>query len=158
MLVQPTPAPVTELLDQFGHSYAVNPPLVDNTSPLFLTGSGRYTGSDPNDGTVAVTGPHLAISTPTTASAGVPVSVTVTAQNADNTTNTGYAGTVHFSSSDTNALMPADATLTNGVGTFGVTLATPGSQTVTVCDRHRDEQHRGDQRRNHGERRGRNPL
>ena len=52
----------------------------------------------------------------------------------NNNTASGYTGTVHFSSSDPAAVLPANATLTNGVGTFSITLNTAGSQTVTATD------------------------
>jgi hypothetical protein len=41
---------------------------------------------------------------------------------------------VHFTSSDGTALLPADATLSNGVGTFNATLKTAGSQTLAATD------------------------
>jgi hypothetical protein len=41
---------------------------------------------------------------------------------------------VHFTSSDGHALLPADSTLTSGVGSFSVTLKSAGSQTVTATD------------------------
>ena len=50
---------------------------------------------------------------------------------------TGYTGTVHFTSSDGAATLPADYTFTggdNGVHTLSVTLKTAGSQTVTATD------------------------
>ncbi|MGA3882053.1 hypothetical protein ACPCYY_19660, partial [Bacillus pumilus] len=47
---------------------------------------------------------------------------------------TGYTGTVHFTSTDGIAVLPADTTLTNGVGTFSETLDTAGSQTITATD------------------------
>ena len=59
---------------------------------------------------------------------------TVTALDQFNNPATGYAGTVHFTSSDGTATLPANATLTNGVGTFSATLRTSGSQTVTATD------------------------
>src|SRR6202007_1766168 len=43
-------------------------------------------------------------------------------------------GTVHFSSSDGAAVLPANSSLTNGTGTFQVTLNTTGSQTMTATD------------------------
>src|SRR5262249_61822373 len=43
-----------------------------------------------------------------------------------------YAGTVHFTSSDGQAILPADGPLTNGVGTFNVTLLTAGTQSITA--------------------------
>jgi hypothetical protein len=60
--------------------------------------------------------------------------VTVTAQDASGNTATGYTGTVHLTSTDTAAILGADATLTNGVGTFTVTLKTAGITTVTATD------------------------
>jgi hypothetical protein len=69
-----------------------------------------------------------------TATAGTSFNVTVTAQDSFNDTATGYTGTVHFTSSDGQALLPADGTLTNGVGMFSVTLKTAGSQTLTLAD------------------------
>jgi hypothetical protein len=43
---------------------------------------------------------------------------------------------VHFATSDTSAgvVLPTDSTLTNGQGSFSVTLVTAGSQTITVSD------------------------
>jgi parallel beta-helix repeat protein len=79
-----------------------------------------------------------------TASTGSPVagssfSVTVTALDANNNTVSGYAGTIHFTSSDGQALLPADYTFTTadaGTHTFtgGVNLATSGVQAVSVAD------------------------
>src|SRR4029077_16566687 len=45
-----------------------------------------------------------------------------------------YTGTVHFTSSDASAVLPANSTLTSGTGVFAVTLKTPGSQTGTGTD------------------------
>src|SRR5438034_1243942 len=50
---------------------------------------------------------------------------------------TGYTGTVHFTSSDPQAALPADYTFTAadaGVHTFTVTLITAGSRSVTATD------------------------
>jgi hypothetical protein len=49
-------------------------------------------------------------------------------------TVTSYSGTVHFSSSDGQAVLPANTTLSNGVGTFAATLKTAGSQSLTATD------------------------
>jgi hypothetical protein len=77
--------------------------------------------------------PILAISAPVVATAGVPVTITVTAQ--DNSGNTvRYAGTVHFTSSDAQADLPADAALIEGTGVFSVTLKTSGPQTIAASD------------------------
>src|SRR5262249_32705885 len=47
---------------------------------------------------------------------------------------TGYTGTVHFASGDPRATLPANSTLTNGTGTFTVTLRTTGAETITATD------------------------
>ena len=50
---------------------------------------------------------------------------------------TGYTGTVHFTSTDGQAVLPANYTFTGGdagVKTVSVTLKTAGSKTVTATD------------------------
>src|SRR5205823_413025 len=47
-------------------------------------------------------------------------------------TDTSYADTVAVTSSDPAATLPASAALTNGVGTFNVTLNTAGTRTITA--------------------------
>jgi uncharacterized repeat protein (TIGR01451 family) len=91
-----------------------------------------------NSGSLTVTGAaaatHFLVSAPAVATAGMQLSFTVTAQDASNNTVTGYAGTVHITSSDTAAVLPVNSTLTNGVGVFTATLNTAGSQTFTATD------------------------
>src|SRR5207248_303029 len=79
----------------------------------------------------------LAVSAPTAATAGSALNVTVAAKDASGNTATGYTGTVHFTSSDGHAVLPADYTFTAadaGVHTFSVTLKTAGSRSVTATD------------------------
>jgi uncharacterized delta-60 repeat protein len=87
---------------------------------------------------VAQTSPSFAVTGfPSPTTAGVAQTVTVTALNADGSVNTGYTGTVHFSSSDPQAVLPADYTFTapdQGVHTFTVALKIAGSQSITVAD------------------------
>jgi hypothetical protein len=71
---------------------------------------------------------------PATVTAGGSGTVSLTAYDAYGNVATGYVGTVHFTSSDAQAALPADATLTNGTGTFSVVLATAGTQSVTATD------------------------
>src|SRR5262249_50857983 len=71
---------------------------------------------------------------PATSNAGSSFSVTVTALDAFNNTATGYGGIVKFTSSDTNASLPGNTTLTSGVGNFTVTLRTSTSQRITATD------------------------
>ncbi|TXC45623.1 hypothetical protein, partial [Salmonella enterica] len=70
--------------------------------------------------------------------AGSTGGVTVVAVDADNNTTPTYTGTVHFTSSDAHAVLPADYTFVsgdNGTHTFGgITLVTAGSQSVTATD------------------------
>jgi dGTPase len=65
------------------------------------------------------------------------INVTVTAKDAYGNTATGYTGTVHFTSSDAKAVLPANYTFTSGDAgqhTFSITLKTAGSQSVTASD------------------------
>jgi hypothetical protein len=70
----------------------------------------------------------------------LPFNLTLTIQsNAGSFTLGGYSGTVHFSSSDPQAVLPADYTfLPTDAGThvFSFTLKTLGDQTITVTDTH----------------------
>ena len=125
--------PGTEISDQNASTYVLSPAPVDNVTTLTPY---TYVGNDPDDGTVTITGtgPHLAVAAPVGATAGAAFSITVTAENANDSTITGYTGTVHLTSSDSRAVLPADATLTNGAGTFLVTLLTAGIQSFTATD------------------------
>jgi predicted outer membrane repeat protein len=74
---------------------------------------------------------------PSSVQAGVAGTITITARDAAGKTVTGYLGTVHFTSSDPQAALPADYTFVNGdngIHTFSVTLKTAGSQAITAKD------------------------
>ena len=61
--------------------------------------------------------------------------ITVTALDAYGHTIPGYTGTVHFTSTDSQAMLPADYTFTaadNGTHTFSITLLTAGTQQLVV--------------------------
>ena len=64
--------------------------------------------------------------------------MTLTVEDAYGNVVTGYVGTVHFSSSDSTAMLPANYTFTAsdaGVHTFtGLVLHKKGKQTLTVTD------------------------
>jgi hypothetical protein len=78
---------------------------------------------------------HYSISAPATAVAGSAFNVTVKALNDSGNPVNGYIGTVHFSSSDGQAVLPSDYTFTSGdagVHTFTVTLKTAGGQSITA--------------------------
>jgi hypothetical protein len=105
---------------------------VTATDSTGLTGSEAYT--------LTVGQPAAALSVsgfPSPTTAGVASTLTVTALNADGTTDTGYIGTVHFTSSDPQAVPPANYTFTaadQGVHTFTATLKTAGSQSLAATD------------------------
>jgi 6-phosphogluconolactonase (cycloisomerase 2 family) len=104
--------------------------------PAALAGSPYTAGTTPFGIASRTLAPasQFVVSAPATANAGTAINVTVTAEDAFGNVVLGYGGTVHFTSTDTHATLPADATLTNGTGTFAVTLKTAGSQTVTATD------------------------
>ena len=71
------------------------------------------------------------------ATAGSSQNVTITMTDAFGNVATGYVGTLHFSSSDAQAMLPADCTFTaadQGQHTFQVTFKTAGSQSLNVTD------------------------
>jgi len=87
-------------------------------------------------GAVWVFGPpptiHFSVSAPASATAGTPVSFTVTALDTSDNVATGFTFTVHFTSTDAAAVLPADSTLTNGTGMFSATFKTAGNQSITA--------------------------
>ncbi|HKI27454.1 MAG TPA: chitobiase/beta-hexosaminidase C-terminal domain-containing protein [Candidatus Sulfotelmatobacter sp.] len=77
---------------------------------------------------------HFAVVTPASAATGFAFTFTVSALDQFNNTASTYSGTVHFTSSDAQALLPANATLTSGMGTFSATINTKGTQTLSATD------------------------
>ena len=88
----------------------------------------------------AVTASKYVVTAPSAVTAGVPFSLTVTVETSSNAVDTGYTGTVHFTSSDGSATLPANYTFTTGTGgdngshTFTATLETAGPQSITATD------------------------
>jgi hypothetical protein len=77
---------------------------------------------------------YFAISQPTSSVTGNAFNVKVTAIDVYGNVVTGYSGLIRFNSSDGQAILPANSQLTNGTGTFSVTLKSTGNQTITVTD------------------------
>jgi photosystem II stability/assembly factor-like uncharacterized protein len=81
---------------------------------------------------------QIALTAPASATAGQAFGITVRALDGFGNPDSGYRGTVRFSSTDGQAMLPASYTFTatdNGMHTFpGVTLRTAGARTVTVTD------------------------
>jgi sugar lactone lactonase YvrE len=80
---------------------------------------------------------RLAVAAPVGSTAGQHLTITVTALNALGTTDGLFPDVIHFSSSDPQAVLPADYAFVPGDGgkkTFTVTLATAGTHWITVTD------------------------
>jgi len=103
-----------------------------------ITATDTATSSLKGTATVQVSAPgvatHFAVFAERSSHGSSTFDVFVVALDANNKLATGYAGSVHFTSSDTGATLPPDSTLTGGIGKFTVTLATHGKQTITVTD------------------------
>src|SRR5205823_10299013 len=96
-----------------------------------ITGSASMTVNPAAASSLVVTG----YPSPTTA--GTSHSFTVTADDAFGNTATGYLGTINFTSSDGQAVLPANYTFTSsdaGTHTFSATLKTAGAQSMTATD------------------------
>jgi hypothetical protein len=81
---------------------------------------------------------NLVVTAPATTTAGNAFSITVTAVDVSGKTLTGYTGTVHFSSTDPDATLPADYTFVagdHGKHTFaGVVLGKAGNRVILAAD------------------------
>jgi hypothetical protein len=117
---------------------------------LKTAGSQTITATDATTSSITGTSPGITVNPaaakfliiahfPSSVVAGSAHSITIRMQDAFGNIATGYQGTIHFSSSDSMATLPADYTFTaadGGVHTFvnGVTLQTVGAQSITVAD------------------------
>jgi len=93
---------------------------------------------NPNGGCVSPPQPAFILTAPSTGAPGAAFSVTVNASNSDSRT---YLGTVHFTSTDATASLPADYTFSAGDAgahtfTNSVTLHQGGADKITVTDAH----------------------
>jgi hypothetical protein len=80
---------------------------------------------------------HLTLSVPANTTAGENIRLTVTAWDHYGNIATGYTGTVTFTSSDLQAMLPASYTFTTddkGTHTFDFVLRTAGAQSIKVAD------------------------
>jgi hypothetical protein len=77
---------------------------------------------------------RFVLTVPPTATVGTAFNFTVTALDASGRTDASYSGTVHFTSTDGQAVLPSNSTLTNGTANFSATLKTLGSGTITAVD------------------------
>ena len=93
-------------------------------------------GSNNNDGGggLQLGATHFSVTTPQDATAGTAFSFTVTALDSSNAVAASYSGKAQFTSTDLQAVLPANSGLTNGTGTFSATLESSGNQTITATD------------------------
>jgi hypothetical protein len=99
--------------------------------------NGSIIGSQTGISVTPAQASKLVLTVPNTAELNDPFTATVTARDPFNNVATSYAGTVHFTSSDSYAKLPPDYVFTDvdaGVHSFSVSLGTLGSQTITVTD------------------------
>ena len=99
-------------------------------SLCILSGCASGGGSPPPP----VLATHFSVTAASVPTAGTSFSFSVTALGDSGQTATSYAGTVHFTSTDPQAVLPAASMLTNVTGTFTATLKTAGPQTITATD------------------------
>jgi hypothetical protein len=117
-------------------SYFSTPLTSDQRGPNYvrvINGSVDVGAVQSNSGAAAA----LALSLPTSLVAGTAQSVTVSALTPAGNPASTFVDTIHFTTSDSNAQLPADYTFTSadaGTHTFSVTLETAGSRSVTVTD------------------------
>jgi hypothetical protein len=77
---------------------------------------------------------HFSVTAPASVQVGISFSFTVTALDAANNAAVSYSGTAHFTSSDGQAVLPANSTIANGTASFSATFQTDGSQTIKATD------------------------
>ena len=115
-----------------------NPPYTAGPGYDYVTGLGTPMVNmvvDSLAGGGGTTSDTIAVSAPSTTTAGTSISYTVTADGATGSVDTGFTGTISLSSSDGQIQgLPSSYTFTStdqGTHTFTVTLETAGSQTIT---------------------------
>jgi hypothetical protein len=102
------------------------------------TTNGRFSGTETGITVNPAAADYLRVIGPAASTAGSAFGITVTARDGYNNTATGYTGAVHFTSSDGQAVLPANYAFTAadaGVHAFtGVILKTVGSQLIMATD------------------------
>ncbi len=86
----------------------------------------------------------LRIAAPANATTGTAVGLSIIALDSLATPVTNYNGTIHFTSSDGTAVLPANSPMVNGAGSFSATFNSPGTQTLQAteqCGGRRESHH-----------------
>jgi hypothetical protein len=126
--------------DQGAHIFSATLKTAGTQSITAKDTSAGFSGSDTGITVNPAAAGKFIITAPSSVNASVAFSLTLTVQDADGNVVTGYTGTVHFSSTDTQATLPRNYTFTaadRGVHTFsGLVLRKRGNQKITVTDTH----------------------
>lgn len=101
---------------------------------LFISGCGGGNSNSTSTPLSSRGATHLLVTAPADATNGSAFSFTVTAFDPSNKVVSSFTGTIHFTSSDSQAALPEDSALMNGTATFSATLKTAGNQTITAAD------------------------
>jgi hypothetical protein len=125
--------PVSGVLSGVGFDFFLGSLETAGTYQVTVS-AGSVTGTSASFTVAPASVNYFTISVPPSAATGSPFNVTVSALDAFGNLATGYTGLVHFTSTDASAILPVDATLSGGVGTFSATLKSGGSQTITATD------------------------
>ena len=111
--------------------------LSGSVSPQVGGGIGGFDGGINSSGSFHGAAPVLTsfnVTAPASATTGVAFNFTVSARNQSGGLFPGYAGTVHFTTTDGAGTVPINSTLTSGIGVFSATLNTVGTWTLTATD------------------------
>lgn len=109
----------------------------EGSQSLTVSASGLTDGKQTTEVTAAPAGKLVLTGLPAEVTSGDTVSVTVEALDGSGARDTAYTGTVHFTSSDARAVLPADYAFTGtdaGIKTFSVKLITVATTSLTVTD------------------------
>jgi hypothetical protein len=101
------------------------------------TATSSIAGSEQNITVTPSYATHFGVSYPTATTAGVTQSLIVTAYDVYNNVATGYTGTIHCTSTDSHAVLPANYTFTAGdagAHTFNLALLKAGTQAIRATD------------------------
>ena len=91
-------------------------------------------GSAPESDSIVATPISLTLDATNSATVGRSFSITITAHDELGNIADWYSGPIHFTSTDSAAVLPADLTLAGGIGTTQFTFGTAGTWTITAAD------------------------
>jgi hypothetical protein len=132
---QATIQPSSSMLPGGMGTFSVTFKTISSQSVITATDkAANFSGKSGAINVVSNTATHLSVGGPSSANARATFNFTVSALDAANNVSVSYSGTVHFTSSDGQAKLPADSTLMAGTSSFTATLETAGAQTLTATD------------------------